>query len=209
MPLPRLSLPRPALPKVTLPGPSLVRRLAERRRASAQRPVERRRARALLLVSVLFCAIVLVSALPWSTLLNERSQLSSASAEVTALRAENRTLADQARQLANTSVQTALARQDYGLVRPGQTAYDILPPPGTTSSNAIASGHVPLDEAPVVPGSRRSEELLEAGVAGATVPASSGSTGADQVRGSTAPAPARAGAGGFWSRVGHTLEFWN
>jgi cell division protein FtsB len=209
MPLPRLSLPRPALPKVTLPGPSLLRRWRERRPASGQRPVERRRARALLLAAVLFCGIVLLSALPWSTLLNERSQLSSASAEVLALRAENRALADQARQLSNTSIQTALARQDYGLVHPGQTAYDILPPPGTTSSNAVASGHVPLDEAPVVPGSRRSQELLEAGVGGATVPGDAGATATDQTKGSTSRAGSRSGGGGFWSRVGHTLEFWS
>jgi cell division protein FtsB len=209
MPLPRLSLPKPALPKVSLPGPSLLRRLRERRQGAEQRPVERRRARALLLASVLFCAIVLVSALPWSTLLNERSQLSSASAEVMALRAENRALADQARQLSNTAVQTALARQDYGLVHPGQTAYDILPPPGTTSSNAIASGHVPLDEAPVVPGSRRSEELLEAGVGGATVPGASGGTAGAGDSGPTSSSSAGTGGGGFWSRVGHTLEFWS
>lgn len=207
MPLPRLSLPRPTLPKVALPGPSLVRRVWARRPGTEQRPVERRRARALLLASVVFCAIVLLSALPWSTLLNERSQLSSASAEVSALQAENRALSDQARQLSNTSIQTALARQDYGLVHPGQTAYDILPPPGTTSSNAIASGHVPLDEAPVVPGSRRSEELLEAGVGGPRVPGTSGAT--DGGRGATVRPVTRSGAGGFWSRVGHTLEFWS
>lgn len=209
MPLPRLSLPRPSLPKVSVPRLSRARSLWARLRGADQRPVERRRARALVLGSVAFAAIVLLSALPWSTLLDEHAQLSSDSAEVSTLQAQNRALADQARQLADTSTQTALARQDYGLVHPGQTAYDILPAPGTTPSNAVSSGHVPLDESPVVPGSRRSEQLLGAGVGTTATTGSSAGTVVDRAHAAMQPADLKRGAGGFWSRVGHTLEFWN
>ncbi len=176
--------------------------------------MQRRRARALLMAAVLFAAIVLLSALPWSTLLKQGSQLTTDSAEVSQLQAENRELAAQARQLANGSTQTALARQDYGLVKPGQTAYDILPPPGSTPSNATQSGHVPLNEPPVVPGSRRSEELLGVGVLGSTSSAGPTSSATTSLRDRTGPAGTtevtdRPGGGGFWSRVGRTLEFWN
>jgi septum formation initiator len=171
---------------------------------------------------MVFAAVVLLVALPWTTLLNEHTQLSSATAETNQLQVENKALAAQAKELSSAATQSALARQDYGLVRPGQTAYDILPPPGAVANEAIQAGHVPLDEAPVVPGSRRSQELLGAGVVN---PTSAASTSPGSTAGSTTPAitpagsrsssstarsaPARLPTGGFWSRVGATLEFWN
>jgi cell division protein FtsB len=178
--------------------------------------VERRRARALLLAAVLFATVVLLTALPWSTLANQHAQLTSASAEVTELQAQNHALTVQARELASKATQAGLARQDYGLVEPGQKAYDILPAPGTATTAATQAGHVPLDEPPVVPGSRRSEELLGAGV-GSSAPSQPSGT---PDRTTTSPAhggPYGTGAsstdrldeGGFWSRVAHTLEFWS
>jgi cell division protein FtsB len=214
-PLPRLSLPRP--PRPTVAGlrlsrlkPSVALAFVARFRTPEQRPVERRRARALLLVAVVFSALVLLTALPWTTLLNQHTQLSSATAEVNALQAENKALAVQAHQLSGSSTQSALARQDYGLVKPGQTAYDILPPAGSSSSGVTEAGHVPLDEAPVVPGSRRSEELLGAGVVNAPSSSTSrASTETHVANAASAPSSESKGSGGFWSRVGHTLEFWN
>lgn len=167
------------------------------------------------MAAVLFAAIVLLSALPWSTLLNQHAQLSSATAELTELQAENRALAAQARQLANISTQDALARQDYGLVHPGQTAYDILPAPGSTPSDSTESGHVPLNEAPVAPGSHRSQELLGVGVvsstsSGAAAGTASGASRRGAGAGAQGTSPAASlDTGGFWSRVAHTLEFWN
>jgi cell division protein FtsB len=169
-----------------------------RRREPGPRSVERRRARALVLAAVVFAAVVLLSALPWSTLMDQHAQLSSAAAQVTALQAQNRALAVEERELSNATTVAGLARQDYGLVEPGQKAYDILPPPGTTDPTAVTAGHVPLDEPPVMPGSALSEKLLGAGPAGATPSGARGRTSADP-----------RDSGGFWSRVGHTLEFWN
>jgi len=177
--------------------------------------VERRRARALLFLAAVFAAIVLLRGLPWSTILNQKAQLSSATVEVKELQAENNALAVQAQQLAANSTQAALARQDYGLVHPGQTAYDVLPPPGPAASAAIGGGHVPLDETAVVPGSRRSEELLGAGVVGSTPAEGAAAAANGQVRteaGATADggvSGAHGVSGGFWSRVVRTLEFWS
>jgi hypothetical protein len=164
---------------------------------------------------MVFAAVVLLTALPWTTLLDQHAQLTSASTQANQLQAENLALAAQAKELSNRSTQAGLARQDYGLVKPGQKAYEILPASGKTASTALAAGHVPLNEPPVVPGSRRSEELLGVGVVSApAVNTPAAATGAVKAPGRGAKtagsgATDSLGAHGFWSRVGHSLEFWN
>jgi cell division protein FtsB len=226
MPRPRLPvtpppLSRPSLSRLSLSRLSLRRHHEGRRRAprhGAPRPrsVERRRARALLLAAVVFAAVVLLSALPWSTLVNQHTQLASSSSEVNELQAENRALGVQARELSNASTQAGLARQEYGLVEPGEKAYEILPASGTATPAITGGGHVPLDEPPVVPGSRRSEELLGAAAVSSTAvtsrePATTGDVvhhGPGPSTGAT-PATDTLGARSFWSRVAHSLEFWS
>ncbi|HXQ62638.1 MAG TPA: septum formation initiator family protein [Acidimicrobiales bacterium] len=199
----------PSVPRFSILRPSTARRSHQR-----PRPVQRRRARALLLAAVVFAAVVLLSALPWSTLADQHAQLTSASSELSQLQAENRALAVQARRLSNKTTQAGLARQDYGLVESGQKAFDILPPPGTTPSEVTGGGHVPLDEPPVVPGSRRSEELLGVDVGSSAPLGDTVRSTSAQVASDSRPARQRAsvdplGARGFWSRVAHTLEFWS
>jgi len=178
------------------------------RARGAQLPVERRQARALLFGAVVFAAFVMLVVLPWSTLVDQHAQLSSATTQVNELQSENRALAAQARALSDPSVTAGLARQDYGLVEPGQRAYDILPPSGSAQSDVVAAGHVPLDQSPVVPGSRRSEELLEAGAVGpSTANATTGRGG--RTLGTGHRSGHGGEAGGFVSRVVHTLEFWS
>jgi hypothetical protein len=154
---------------------------------------------------MVFAAVVLASALPWSTLTNQHTQLTSASTEVSVLQAEN-----------HAPTQAGLARQDYGLVKPGQKAYEILPAAaGTTASDAPTAGHVPLDEGPVVPGSRQSEELLGAGAVSTATASTPGSTASGSVQTATKRSATASGNGNslgaksFWSRVAHSLEFWS
>jgi len=163
-------------------------------------PVERRRARALLVASALFAGLVLLVAMPWSALLGQRAQLSSDSTQLARLEAENRALARQTGQLANRTTQAGVARQEYGLVASGQTGREVLPAPGSAPGTKVADGQVPLNEAPVAPGSARSEELLAGGPLESPVRSASARAKAAV----TAPAP-----GGFWSRVAHTFEFWS
>jgi cell division protein FtsB len=184
------------------------------RRRAEQSPLERRRARALVLAAVVFAFIVVFFTMPWSVLASQHQQLSSDSSQVNQLQAENRALSAQARQLADPTAVAGLARQDYGLVRPGQRAYDILPPAGSGSTTVTDAGHVPLNQAPVVPGSRRSQELLGDGtgiVTAATAAKTSGSQtqGERSLSSGGAPQSSPPPSGGFWSRVAHTLEFWN
>jgi hypothetical protein len=150
--------------------------------------------------SALFAAIVLLAALPWSTLLGQHAQMAQASAELAKVEAENHALVLQTESLANRATQAGLAQQDYGLVSGGETGYEVLPAPGSAPSAKMAAGQVPLDEPPVVPGSTRSEELLAGGV----LAVSPRGHRAHPHRVSSAPAS----SGGFWSRVAHTLEFW-
>jgi hypothetical protein len=163
---------------------------------------------------MLFAFVVVFATMPWTVLASQHQQLTSDASQVKELQAENRALGAEAGQLADPAAAAGLARQDYGLVRPGQRAYAILPPAGSGSSTVTDAGHVPLDEAPVVPGSRRSEELLGAGV-GSVVSTGPAQTTGSQTAGTSSPSDAGGqpsaprAPGGFWSRVGHTLEFWS
>jgi hypothetical protein len=168
-----------------------------------------------LLGAVAFAVIVVGAMLPWSTLASQHQALATDTAQANQLQAENRALSGQVRQLSDPSAASGLARQDYGLVKQGQRAYDILPSSGTSSSPAADSGHVPLNQGPVAPGSRRSQELLSAGLGSASAGGSATSRSSSKTvtgpatTGSRSPSTRSTGAGGFWSRVGHTLAFWS
>ncbi|MHB8682068.1 MAG: septum formation initiator family protein [Acidimicrobiales bacterium] len=170
--------------------------------ARRARPVANRRRRALFVGAGLFAGAVLATGMPVSALLTQHHQLSETAAALARVQAANQALSVQARHLGDPSTVSGLARTDYGMVPPGDKAYVILPPAGSSAAAIAGSGHVPLDGPPVVPGSPQSQALLGGGV-----PASSSSAGSR-----SAAASPHAGAksgGGFWSRVLHTLEFWH
>jgi len=156
-----------------------------------------------------FAALVLATSMPASALLAQHRTLSALTAQLRSLQAEDRALQAQVGRLGDPSTVEALARSDYGFVLPGQKAYVVLPPAGSTSG-AAATGHVPLDIGPVAPGSALSDELL----AGGAMSGTAGGTTADGGQPSAAAvADRRAGSGGqrhsgFWSRVAATFEFW-
>ena len=68
---------------------------------------------------------------PTRTFLDQRSQTSTARAQLTLLRAENAKLTMQTKELSSDSAIERLARQTYGLVKPGETPFVILPAPTT------------------------------------------------------------------------------
>jgi len=157
-----------------------------------------------------FAAVVLVTSMPVSALLTQRTQLSSTAAALTRARAADQSLGAEAAALRNPSTVAGLARTEYGLVPSGQKAYVILPPAGSSSVTVTGSGHVPLDAGPVVPGSAESRQLLGL----APPPSSSARTAPSAAEAAAMAHPSggdRQGAGasgGFWGRVVHTLEFW-
>jgi cell division protein FtsB len=156
-----------------------------------------RRPRPVVVVGLVFAGLVLMTSMPVSALLTQHHQLAATSAALAQAQDADRSLAAEAKALADGSTVGRLARTDYGLVPSGQKAYVILPPAGSSSAEVAGSGHVPLEGPPVEPGSSQSQQLLglggSASPAPASRPTSSSSHGA---------------AGGFWSRVARTLEFW-
>jgi len=171
-------------------------------RDGSTRSLERRRARAMVAAAVALAAVVLLTSFPVAEVLSQRSALSSTARQLSTVQSENETLARQAAALANTSTVEGLARHDFGFVRAGQRAYDILPGSGT-SPGVSGPDHVPLNGPPVVPGSSRSQALM--GIVAPVATAASSGKGARPGPAAGPPPPPR----GYWGRVVRSLEFWN
>lgn len=118
---------------------------------------------------------------PTRTYLEQRTQLSQQQAKLDRLAAQNQSLSGEASRLQNTAEIERIARQDYGLVQPGQEAYAILPSP-RASTSANNGG--------------------QSGSAGSTT------TTAGPRASSSSHHPSHS-SGGLWSRFIHQLEFWN
>ena len=198
-------------PKASKRGPAT--RGSEGKHRSPASPKLRRR-RFILVVSAAFAAVVLGTSFPASGLLSDHRQLASADAAMHRLKAENSALAQEKQQLNSKAEIHSLARQDYQLVDPGQTAYNVLPPTAESTKNgssdvtgdpgsqplvapANAAGMSPDPNVPTT--STTSPPAL-----GSQAPASSGSGSATSTPTTT---PSNTG-GGFWSRTLHSLEFW-
>ncbi len=96
-------------------------------RTSARRP--RARLVGALVVSVLFVGVLLIAVFPTRSYLAQRASVHQAEQRLNELNRENRRLAAQTRRLTTPAEIERLARGQYGLVRPGEQAYAILPAP--------------------------------------------------------------------------------
>lgn len=169
------------------------------------------RVRLSVVAALAFAAVVLATSMPVEALLGQHRQLDSTAAALSQAQAADRSLSAQLKAMSDPATVDDLARADYGLVAPGQKAYVILPTGGASGAAVTGSGHVALDEPPVVPGSAQSRQALglaslSAG-AGAQPTTSPPSASSSAVRRSPAP-PSSDDPGGFWTRVVRTLEFW-
>ena len=103
-----------------------------------------RRAVRILLVAVGVGGLLFLFVLPGRTWLAQRGAMSGAQQRLQTLTRENAALSRQAAQLRNPAYVAQIARQQYGLVKPGEKVYGILPPPATTTTTAppttVASG---------------------------------------------------------------------
>ncbi len=114
-----------------------------------------------LLVSVVFVGVLFAGVFPTRTWLAQRAATANAQERVDVLRSENQALEERARLLQDDAEIERLAREQYGLVRPGEEAYAILPPPppplpvpeawpfGALAAATTSTG--PLDEARPAP----------------------------------------------------------
>jgi cell division protein FtsB len=169
-------------------------------------------------VAALFAVVVLAIGFPWSALFSQHHQLSAAAGQLDQLRQQNRSLTEQQHELNSKTAIERLARQDYQLVSPGQTLYDVLPAGNHTATTAAGSSSMgdPGANALVSPSDAPDmspQTGLPHTISGGTgaVPASTGSgtagsksTGA----GSSGASAATTSPSSFWPRVANSLEFW-
>jgi cell division protein FtsB len=116
--------------------------MAERRRRR-RRP--RRGALWLLLASVVLVGLLFAFVYPTQTFLDQRDATRRARAQLELLRSENGKLADEAQRLQQPAEIEKRAR-DYGMVRPGEQAYVIVPAP-TLAPAPAADGIVVAEPA--------------------------------------------------------------
>ena len=82
-----------------------------------------------LVVSVLFVGLLFVAVFPTRSYLAQRASVRDAQERLDALDREKHRLQREARRLTTPAEIERLARAQYGLVRPGEEAYAILPAP--------------------------------------------------------------------------------
>jgi cell division protein FtsB len=94
--------------------------------------VSRRRVVWLLAGSVVLVGALFLFALPARTYLGQRQSLDAAEVRVRVLSAENARLTQEQQRLQTDAEIERIAREQYGLVKPGEQAYAILPPKAAT-----------------------------------------------------------------------------
>jgi cell division protein FtsB len=82
--------------------------------------------------------VLLVFVFPTRTYLQQRHQMNLTANELHVLDRQNAELSAQAAKLQTTAEIEQLAREQYHLVRPGEQAFAILPPPSTPAPAAAA-----------------------------------------------------------------------
>ena len=140
------------------------------------------RARIGLVAAGIASLVVLLCWFPLGELLRQRSELSSLSNQVSSVNAHNASLRGEVRSLGTeaATIET-LAHQEFGLVKPGQVPYVILPQAGSsTGSPTLTARPIPV-----------SDLVADQPVVAPHV---------------SAPAPS---GPGFWSRFTSRLEFWH
>ncbi|MDA8047740.1 MAG: septum formation initiator family protein [Actinomycetota bacterium] len=87
-----------------------------------------------LVVLVALGGLLFLFVLPGRTWLQQRGAMSGAEHRLQILNAENAVLDKKAKQLQTPAYVEQIARNQYGLVRPGEHAYNLLPPTAATST---------------------------------------------------------------------------
>jgi cell division protein FtsB len=103
------------------------------------RPRRRRTALWLVLGSVVLVGLLFAFVYPTRTFLDQRSDLGRARDQLSVLSTENAKLAGEAKRLQDPDEIVRRAR-DYGLVRPGEQPYVIVPTPTTPPTTAPPGG---------------------------------------------------------------------
>jgi hypothetical protein len=150
----------------------------------------------------LLSLVILGAWFPANALYHQHSNLASAEAQLNVLHEQDAALAQEQKNLNDSSEISRIAREQYQLVSPGQQAFEVLPKTGSSHAEAPYSGDPGLS-APVAPSSA---SVLPPGAGTTTTPpAKATRVGA---RTNTANAHPAAPSPGVAGRILDTLEFW-
>jgi Septum formation initiator len=141
-------------------------------------------------------AVILFAWFPFGSLLHQRTTLSGSEAQLSGLHKQDVALAQEKKNLSDSDEIARIAREQYQLVSPGQQAYEVLPPAGSSGTGTPYAGD-PGSTAPVTP--TAAPELPPGGVTTTTTPPLPPTHAAR-----TASPP----SSGMLARMLHALEFW-
>ena len=96
-----------------------------------------RRAAWPLLVSVVIVGVLFAGVFPTRTYLAQRASISRAEKQLHVLGQQNAELEKRQKQLQSDAEIERLAREQYNLVKPGEEAYAVLPPPAAESRSSV------------------------------------------------------------------------
>ena len=82
-----------------------------------------------LLVGVLTCGVLFLGVFPTRTYLNQREATAQAETRLAELEASNAEAQQRAQILQTDAEIERIAREQYGLAKPGEEVYQVLPPP--------------------------------------------------------------------------------
>lgn len=85
------------------------------------------------LLLVVCVGLLFVFVYPTHTFLDQRDNMNKARQQLSVLQQENAKLADDAKRLQDDAEIERIAREKYGLVKPGERAFVIVPAPTTTT----------------------------------------------------------------------------
>jgi cell division protein FtsB len=154
--------------------------------------------------SVVLGVLVLLAWFPGSALLQQHAALAATNSQLETLRHQDAALAQEMKNLNTPSEIERIARQQYDLVLPGQSAFQVLPPNGSTSGVDAPYAGDPGLQAPADPSG--APELPPGGV---TVDHATGTHQHTLISMHTpTPSSTAAEGEGVFGRIVRTLEFW-
>jgi len=103
-------------------------------RAAAGKPAKRRSPLRGALLAVICVGLLFAFVYPTRTFLDQRDQMNRSQQQLTVLEQQNAKLAAEAKKLGSDAEIERLARERYGLVKPGERAFVIVPTPTTTTT---------------------------------------------------------------------------
>jgi cell division protein FtsB len=174
-----------------------------RSRAKHRRSREARRSRFLLIGGAVLSAAILGAWFPANALYHQHTSLASANAQLSELHQQDAALAQERKNLSDSAEIARIAREQDQLVSPGQQAFEVLPPSGTSKASSPYAGD-PALTGPVAPSS--AAELPPGAETATTQPASTAHAGATSA---TAKARHAAHPRGLLGRIVNSLEFWH